>query len=184
MEMNKLLIIVIVLFVLLTLVEVMLSKMKKTRNNKLMYLLMEHKFDEFDALLSKKSTRFFVPVYNSIFLKVNKAIMTNDKKLLDELMSDAEKLKMNDTEKLHLYSKAFSFYLSLGQKNKCEKYYKEIMKCEDCPAKEYVEMVYDTFIKKGYRFIEKAESMLDGATEEDKANLISLIAAMKENKEK
>ena len=182
MEVNKVLVIVIVLFVLLTLVEVLLSKLRKNRINKIMHLLMEQKFDEFDALLEKKSTRFFVPVYNSIVFKLNKALILNDRKLVEELMGDASKLKMNDDQALYLYSKVFSFYLSLKNNKKCEEYYQEIMKCKDCPTKEYIEMVYDTLIKKGYQYIEKAEKMLVDATDADKENLQSLITAMYANK--
>ena len=56
------------------------------------------------------------------------------------------------------------------------------MKCKDCPTKEYIEMVYDTLIKKGYQYIEKAEKMLVDATDADKENLQSLITAMYANK--
>lgn len=182
MEMNEILLIVIILFVFLTLIEVILSKIKKTRYNQLMYLLMKQNFNEFDELLEKKSTKFFVPVYNSIFLRVNKAMMMNDSNSFDKLMNDAKKINMNDSQKLHLYSKAFSFYLSLGKKNDCEEYYQKIMKCNDCPTKEYIEMVYDTLIKKSYQYIEKAESMLVTAAVEDKENLRYLIDAMYANK--
>lgn len=182
MEVNKVLVIVVVLFVLLTLIEVLLSKLKKNRLNKLMHLLMEQNFEEFDALLEKNSTKFFVPIYNSIIFKVNKSLILRDSKSVEELMSEASKIKMNDDQALYLYSKVFSYYLSLKDVKKCEEYYQEIMKCKDCPTKEYVVMVYDTLIKKGYQYIEKAEKMLENATDADKENLQSLIAAMYANK--
>lgn len=182
MEGKPILIIVAILFIISIGFEVILSRKKKARYDQLMYLLMTGKYEEFDALLEKKSTHFFVPVYNWLFLKVTKSIMMNDISMLDQVLNDADKIKMNDNQKLYLYSKAFSYYLAKGENESVEKCYDVIKTCKASKAKEYLDMVYNTFIEKGYKYIEKAEQMRDNATEADKENLTQLIQAMYVNK--
>lgn len=182
METKEVFIIIAILFVLSLGVEGILSKARKSRLNQLMHLLMESKFQEFDELLEKKSTKFFVPVYNSIVLRLNKAMIMKDVRLVNSLMNDAGKIRMKDQQKMYLYSKGFTFYLALGEEIKCKKCYEQIQLCKDNPTKEYIEMVYDTFIQKGYKYIDKAEKMLTEASDADKENLTSLINAMYVNK--
>lgn len=180
--MNKYLIVIIILFAILTVFEIVLSQMKKRCYNQLMSFLMEKKINQFDELLSRKSTKFFVPVYNSIFLNVNKAMMMGDCNLIEKLMDDAKNIRMNDKQKIHLYSNVFSYFLSKKDEEKCKKYYEEVIMLKDYPIKEYIEMVYDTFINKGYKYIDKAEKMLLSVSDQDKENIETLIETMRLNK--
>ena len=43
-------------------------------------------------------------------------------------------------------------------------------------------MVYDTFINKGYKYIDKAEKMLLSVSDQDKENIETLIETMRLNK--
>ena len=182
METKEILIIVGILFIVSLGIEVVLSKTKKKRLDQLMYYLMENKFKEFDELLERKSTKFFVPIYNSIILRLNKAMILKDVRMVNYLIDEASKIRMKDPQKMYLYSKGFTFYLAMGEEYRCKKCYEEIQLCKDNPTKEYIEMVYDTIILKGYKYIDKAEKMMTEATGEDKENLATLLNAMYVNK--
>ncbi|MEA4968436.1 MAG: hypothetical protein VB048_10020, partial [Bacteroidaceae bacterium] len=101
MDVKKALIIVSVIFVCSVVFEIILSSMKKKRQNELMGLFLAGELEQFDELLNRKSTKFFIPIYNSIVLNVNKAILIKDEKLLNEMLNKAEKIKMNDEQKTH-----------------------------------------------------------------------------------
>ena len=182
MDVKKALIIVLVLFACSVVFEIILSIIKKKRQNELMGLFLAGELEQFDELLNKKSTRFFVPIYNFIVLNINKAVLIKDEKLLDEMLNEAEKINMNDEQKTHLYSKAFSYYVSTDNNIKKEQTYKKILECKDSQLKEYVMMVYDAFVKKGYAYLNEAEEMLKIAKGEDKDNLLTLIGTMYVNK--
>ncbi|MEA5026778.1 MAG: hypothetical protein VB012_03875 [Erysipelotrichaceae bacterium] len=182
MDVKETLIVVLVLFVCSVVFEIILSSMKKKRQNELMGLFLAGELEQFDELLNRKSTKFFIPIYNSIVLNVNKAILIKDEKLLNEMLNKAEKIKMNDEQKTHLYSKAFSYYVSTDNNLGKEQTYKKVLECRDSQLKKYVMMVYDVFVKKGFAYLNEAEEMLKIAEGEDKNNLLTLIGTMYINK--
>ena len=182
MDVKKTFIILLILIVCSVAFEIILSSMKKKRQNELMNLFLAGELEQFDALLNRKSTKFFVPIYNSIILNINKAILIKDEKLLNEMLNEAEKINMNDEQKTHLYSKAFSYYVSTDNNIKIEQTYKKVLECKESQLKKYVMMVYDTFVKKGFAYLDEAEEMLKIAKGEDEDNLLTLIGTMYLNK--
>ncbi|MEA5017889.1 MAG: hypothetical protein VB009_04145 [Erysipelotrichaceae bacterium] len=182
MDVKKALIIVSVIFVCSVVFEIILSSMKKKRQNELMNLFLAGELEQFDELLNRKSTKFFIPIYNFIILSINKAILIKDEKLLNEMLNRAEKINMNDEQKTHLYSKAFSYYVSTDNNIKKDQTYEKVLECKDSQLKEYVMMVNDTFVKKGFAYLNEAEEMLKIAKGEDKDNLLTLVATMYVNK--
>jgi len=182
MDVKKTFIILLILIVCSVAFEIILSSMKKKRQNELMNLFLAGELEQFDALLNRKSTKFFVPIYNSIILNINKAILIKDEKLLNEMLNEAEKINMNDDQKTHLYSKAFSYYVSTDNNIQKEQTYNKVLECKDSQLKKYVMMVYDTFVKKGFAYLDEAEEMLKIAKGEDEDNLLTLIGTMYVNK--
>lgn len=184
MDTKSIIILVVILFLISIVIDFILSKLRNNRINQLMNYFMQGQIDLFDELLNRRSTKFFLPVYNSIVLRMNKAILTNDKKLLSDLIDAARKIKMTDEQKLYLYSKAFSYYISIGDNQNTKDCFEKIMDCKDSQGKDYVIMVFDTIIEGGYKYLKQAEEMLETATGEDKKNIYALIEIMKNNKRK
>ncbi|MFR3295673.1 MAG: hypothetical protein ACLTQJ_21500 [[Clostridium] innocuum] len=78
--MKTMLYIVAGLFVCSVFVEMTLSKLKQRTANQLISQLMQKDFDAFDAMIHKKRTKFFVPVFNSLMLQFHKAVMQEHKR--------------------------------------------------------------------------------------------------------
>jgi len=179
--MNEMIYIIIGLFVISIVIELVLSTMKRKARNQLTTMLLNKEFEEFDRLINEKKTKFFVPVFNSLMLQLHKAIMLNDKAEIKSIMKKLNFIKMNEKQKTFFYSKAFSYYISNKDHSNVEKYYKLISSCEETPAKRYIEMVYDTVVQHGYKYIDDAKILLKNANDEDKINIHLLIANMYEN---
>lgn len=180
--MENMLYIVAGLFALSIVVEVLLSSMKKKASNQLITLLMNHDYEAFDRLINEKRTKFFVPVFNSLMLQFHKATARQDNEELAIVLKKLHAIKMDKHQKIFFYSKAFSYFIANKDEKNVERYYRLISECEESQAKNYVNMVYDTVIQRGYRYIEDAKHLLEKANEEDKQNILLLIAHMYENK--
>lgn len=163
-------------------VDIGLNIYKKKLNDKLMNLLLSNNLKEFDELLAKKSTKFFVTVYSSLVLKMNKAALTKDTKLMNEVMSEISKIKTNEPQRLFVYSKAFSFYLAEKDSKRVDLCYKKIQECKDSPTKQYIQMVYNTIVEKKYDYIDVALSMIGQVSAQDEENIKLLIGTMYQNK--
>lgn len=155
---------------------------KRKLNDKLMHLLLKGKIEEFDKILERKSSRFFVSTYSYHVLKLNKAVLLNDLKLMNQVMSDFSKVRANEAQKLFVYSKAFSFYLTQKDQKRVELCYKKICECKDCPTTQYIKMVYNTVVEKKYDYLEEALSMLGKVSKQDEDNIRVLISTMYQNK--
>lgn len=180
--MRNMLYIIAALFALSMLVELVLSSMKKRVVNQLIALLMNKDYEAFNKLINGKKTKFFVPVFNSLMLRFHKAIALDDKDELESILHKLHNIKKDKHQKTFFYSKAFSYYIAKKDQKHVEMYYRLITKCEESEAKSYVEMVYDTVIQSGFRYIEDAKLLLEKGNDEDKQNILLLIANMYENK--
>lgn len=179
--MDKMIYIIVGLFVVSIVVELVLLAMKKKVTGQLITLLMNKEYGEFDRLIDKRKTKFFVPVFNSLMLQLNKSIMLNDKAEIESVMEKSNLIKKSEKQKIFLYSKAFSYYIGNKDHINVEKYYELISSCEEAPMKKYVDMVYDTVIQRGYKYIDDAKLLLIKANNEDKKNICLLIANMYQN---
>ncbi|MFR3674011.1 MAG: hypothetical protein ACLTW1_09025 [[Clostridium] innocuum] len=182
--MKTMLYIVAGLFVCSVFVEMTLSKLKQRTANQLISQLMQKDFDAFDAMIHKKRTKFFVPVFNSLMLQFHKAVMQEHKKEAEQLIEKLQQVKKDKQQEIFFYSKAFSYYITRKDKKNIEMYYQLISGCEDSLSKSYVEMVYNTLIQHGFRYIQEAEQLLEEATGEDKQNILMLLSQMYENQRK
>ena len=70
--------IIVIGIVLIIALEIIFNLNKKRIPDKLTQLLLEHRFDEFDALMDKKTTKLFVKAFNYYYLKLNKSIIVKN----------------------------------------------------------------------------------------------------------
>ncbi len=180
--MKEMFIYLAILFAISFIFDVILNCYRKKISNKLMELLINNKIDEFDELLSKNSTKFFIPFYNSLVLKMNKAVKTGDTRLMNEIMNEFSNIKLKDSQRLFVYSKAFSYYLSIADDKRVDICFKKVNECKDCPTKQYVKMVYNTVVEKKWDYLQLALSMSEKVSDYDKGNLKVLISQMYTNK--
>ena len=156
---------------------------EKKITDKLTKLFLEGDFDALDKELDKKLTRYLVPPFNLDYLRLNEALAKGKKKEIDAQFEHFEHVRLNNNQKQLIDSNAFYYYVGNKDEKNARKYYERInasgLADED---KKVYSRLYDTYILKGYRYLEETEKELLEAKEKEKAPLEALLAVMYENK--
>lgn len=129
---------------------------KNIYSKKLTTLLMNRDFDGFDALVDKKIVTWSINPFNIDYMKLNKALMKNDPKEIDEAFKVFDSRKLNDKQKEAVYYNGFYYYMAQENKPLTTKYVKELLKMEKLPeeAKEDIRVSYDININGSYNLLD------------------------------
>ncbi len=129
---------------------------KNIYSKKLTTLLMNRDFDGFDALVDKKIVTWSINPFNIDYMKLNKALMKNDPKEIDEVFKVFDSRKLNDKQKEAVYYNGFYYYMAQENKPLTTKYVKELLKMEKLPeeAKEDIRVSYDININGSYNLLD------------------------------
>ena len=155
----------------------------KKRNDlfeKLSSFLSKKDYASFDELIDSAETRKFFPAYNIAFLKLNEAMLKEDKRAIDQAF-DSFGMRMNNAQKEALYKKGFYYYLGLEDKAKTRTYY-DLLKGLKVKDEKMLDVMYDTYIEKGCKFIDEVKGLAEGLKEEQKMPYYALLADMYRNK--
>ena len=151
---------------------------------KLVSLLGNRQFKEFEELADRPETERYVRPYNLDVLRLNEAMMKKDAKLIDKAFAHFDEVRLNSEQKEAVYSQAFDYYLATGDKKKTRKYHKAIMEMnpKDPSLKNSIDRMYDIYAKDGYRYLEDTLEELEQVNEDAVPILEGMIASMYKNK--
>lgn len=159
METNKIIIFVTaVLIVISVMWEIYKKRMGKKVSNQLLEALYSGEFDVFDRLLADKRTQRMIPLFNREFLKLNKVLLQGDRRQVTEKLKEFDAAAMSREQAAAVHSKAFYFFLSCEDKKNATKYYHLLKENKTFQDHKNLERIYDTYILKGYRYLEEVEA--------------------------
>ena len=150
--MNKYLIITIILAVRLFGYDFYLNWKRKSIMNKLADLLMKGEIQEFEAMTERKDVKRLVPPFNLDFMKLNRAMLSGDKKKTIESFDTFKDKKLNDAQKREIATRGFNYFLT-EKNDKRVAYYKDQINSladtkDNIALKEEVNNYYDICIDK------------------------------------
>ena len=90
-------------------------------------------------------------------------------------------VRLNNTQKQAVYNRAFYYYLSLGDEKKAREYYTQLSEINP-KDQETLDIVYDIYIAKGYKYLDKLLGMAEKMDDKQKLANYPLIAEMYRNK--
>ena len=158
-------------------------KINKRRNvliTKLSDLLAGQKYEEFDKLMEEDTTKKLIPAFNYLFLKLNKQILQDDEKAVDETFK-AFNMRMNNVQKEALYKRGFYYYLSKEDKENTTVYY-QLLKDLSVRDMQLLDVMYDTYILNGDKYLDFVKEQVNGAErEEDKMPFYAILADIYHN---
>ena len=137
-------------------------------------------YASFDELIDSKEVRRYFPAFNTAFMKLNEAMYKEDMKQI-ETAFDSFKMPMNKAQKEALYKKGFYYYLSIEDKEKTAYYY-ELLKELGVKDQQSLDMMYDTYILKGYRYLDQITEHIKDFSEEKQMPFFALLSDMYRNK--
>ncbi len=137
-------------------------------------------FKTFDGLIESRPARTLFPAYNRAYLKLNEAMYKEDRAEIDKAFASFD-MPMNKAQKTALYKKGFYYYLGLEDRGKTDHYF-ELLKQLDVSDRHSLDVMYDIYIDKGYKYIGEMEERIKGLTEEEQMPFLALLSDMYRNK--
>ena len=177
--MPNLLLIFIVLIIITVGSELIIST---SITNKLITYIFNSENEKYIKLRNKKLTTTFLPVFNLFYLDLSKAIKDKDIDGAKEILNSLTKIKLNKRQKTSVYTRAFYFYLSINENDIASKYYHALKKNE-IDTDFNIEVSYDVFINKGYKYIDELEDLFNKSNDLEKVRIASILCNAYENKQ-
>lgn len=150
--------------------------------NRLTTYILNSENEKYIELRNKKLTVTFLPVFNLLYMDLSKAIKDVDIDGAKEVLNSLTKIKLNKNQKASVYTRAFYFYLSINENDIANKYY-TLLKKNEIKTDFNIEVSYDVFINKGYKYIEKLQELFDKSNDYEKVRIASILANAYENKQ-
>ncbi|MGI6608664.1 MAG: hypothetical protein ACOX1F_06825 [Erysipelotrichaceae bacterium] len=175
----KFLIVVIVFSIILSIIRKYIStKIEK----QLVTLVIDRDYQGFDELINSKKVKYFIRPFNIDFMKLNVALLKEDKKQVDDMFDRFDKVRPNKVQKEAVYAKGFYYYLTDGKYDKVEKYYELLQELNIVKNMNEFDRAYDVYVKNGSKYLEETLEELKTAPDFSKPVLEGLISKMYENR--
>ncbi|MDF9825879.1 hypothetical protein M2475_002260 [Breznakia sp. PF5-3] len=155
---------------------------KKLRFKKILTLLQQQQYDEFDKIVDSWSSRYLFPHFNIEYLKLNSYILRGDESKIDKSFDTLFTIKMTMPQKQDVYMKAFNYYVGLENKHKTKELIEVIEGFDNEEMKKEARTIYDVFILKRSNYIEEMEANLKDQDDAEKGITEYLLSVQYENK--
>lgn len=177
------LIILVILFLIAALVVPYFVNKKKNKVYLEIINCIENNDDEnFNRIIEDKMTRFLFVPYQIEYIKLNKAIVSAKPKEIDAAFEVFDKRRLNNKQKEDIYMKGFNYYISTENKDKAKKYHDLIQGLDNEQMKKETNIVYDTYILKGYQYLDEIIAETEDLEDTYKGVNEFMISKMYENK--
>ena len=173
--------IVVVIFIIIATI---ISYTKKAIYKKILTAIQLKDHDTFMELTNNKLTKFLFSMMYIDSLRLEEAIIRNNKKDVALYLDNLSKQKLSEKNAENVYGQAY--YLSIGDTVMTTKWYEKIKELKNDRFKREFDRSYNIYIEKGYKYLDE---MLDEVEHMEPVNagvheyLISLMYANKGDKE-
>lgn len=175
---NNHIITIVVIFVVIFVVETLVRiKLRKSLGKN----LLDKDFASFDAMRNNRITMLLIPKGDLYFYDLNKAIATKNDVLIDSAVKRLEDLKLSPSQKQTVYSTVFYHYLQDGDNIKIKPYYEKLSTLSNGSISEE-DVLYDTYILKGYKYLDFVEELYKKASDDKKTSIEALLSNIYKNK--
>lgn len=154
---------------------------KHHRFKQLLSCLNQNDFEKFFSLVDSRLTKLLFQPYNLEYLKLNALLMKQDAKAIDTQFDKLFRFKLTKIQKADLLSKAFSYYLKMSDKQKCQSLLKEIQMLDDPSLTKEAQKMYAIILEGNTNYIQETEEKLRTANKEEKPYLSYLLAIQYKN---
>ena len=122
----------------------------------------------FNKIVYSKIIKFLFPPYNIEYLKLNSALLENNKKEINKQFEKMFKYRLSHMQKKDLLMKAFNYYITIGDDKHAKKVLNIIMQTDDDDLKKETEMLYKILFENSSEYIDAMLKTLCDASEQDR----------------
>jgi hypothetical protein len=180
MNSNVLIAIVVIVFAADVLWNLYQNKKRDELLKKFDEYLGKKDYASFDELIDSKQVRQFFPVFNINYLKLNESLIKEDMEEIDRAF-DSFDMRMNKVQKEALYKKGFYYYLGIENKEKTDLYYEQLKQL-NIKDQHTLDMMYDIYIAKGYKYLDEINDKIKNLPQEKQMPFYALLSDMYRNK--
>ena len=180
MNSNVLIAIVVIVFAADVLWNLYQNKKRDELIKKFDEYLGKKDYASFDELIDSKQVRQFFPVFNINYLKLNESLIKEDMEEIDRAF-DSFDMRMNKVQKEALYKKGFYYYLGIENKEKTDLYYEQLKQL-NIKDQHTLDMMYDIYIAKGYKYLDEINDKIKNLPQEKQMPFYALLSDMYRNK--
>lgn len=154
-----------------------IHKRKQTKAaNQLTDYLAAGDSDSFDKLIEDKKTQNLIPVFNRLFLKLNRYMLSQDQKNFEEILHQLSTRKLKEGQKRAVALKAFTFYADQGCRGQAEIWLNRIKEYGTTKEKLFADRVFSLQILGSADCLESLLEEIESVPPEFKPGCHLLIA--------
>ena len=160
------------------LMALIVAVLKKKRHGRILEAIRAKDHGSFDELCSDPLTKFLFPEMHIDSLRLDEAIIRNDRAEISFCLARLLKARLSEKDKERIYARAYNYYLSVFDARKCREWYERIQKLHYQSLIRECSRTYDIYIEKGDQYLEEMlEELKDTEPSKAGANeyLISLM---------
>lgn len=176
--MKTLAVVVVAAIVMYTIV----SSLKRRKYRALVSCLEQGSYDAFYEDLNKTSTRLLFPKLSLLDLRLNAAMIQQNKKETARLLEEMSQMPLTPKQKESLYMKGFNYFVGLDDAKMSRKYRDLINGLDNERMKFEVNRVYNIFILKNDQDLADLLEELDSMDESEKGVSEYLVSVIYKNK--
>ena len=146
----------------------LLKLLKEWKMRQLIQCLQKKDIVRFNKIVYSKIIKFLFPPYNIEYLKLNSALLENNKKEINKQFEKMFKYRLSHMQKKDLLMKAFNYYITIGDDKHAKKVLNIIMQTDDDDLKKETEMLYKILFENSSEYIDAMLKTLCDASEQDR----------------
>lgn len=150
--------------------------------NRLTEYIFRGQFDKYEELRNKGLTKYLISPFNLIYSDFNKAIVQNNREAAEICLDNFDNMRLSKRQKNTVYARAFYYYVLLKDKEKATRYYRLTKDFSDASAMRDMDIFYDTFVEKGYAYLEEVKELIKTVPQQALSDYESVLSQMYANK--
>lgn len=133
---------------------------KQSIFKKLLKHLQKGDFDAYFKTLDSFGCKYFYPVFNREYMRLNAYMMKGDLGKIEETFETLLRIRKSKKQELDVSIKAFYYYLDEKNKSKCKKLLAVIKRSGDEAILNECQIIYDIFLCKETKYIDMMEEQI------------------------
>ena len=175
---NVLWILVLVTILIFALICLIARVIRDKMLDKILDLLNNRHFAEFDDFMERKTVKLFFDPFNIDYIKLNSYFLRNDDKKIDEIFRRLDEVRISSHQRDEVELEAFNYYLSKNNIERIDHYYNKIQSSKSNKLKKQIDRLYSIYVKKEAKYLNELIEETNKMDDKYKSANELLIAAI------
>lgn len=136
----------------------------------------------FDNLIGDPNVSKYIKPFNLDFIMFNRYVFDDNISKAKKMLTEFENVNLNKKQKLAIYQRAYYYFLSKQDNDTAKVCYDKLNEIGDFPERKRLDITYDTYVVKGYKYLEETLSLMENTNKNGKYEYMALVADMYYNK--